>query len=146
MALLSKEEHEGLLRRIAETGGATPEMLEDIQKLRDEYDERMGELRRYGERRDKDRPEGSEEEERKLDREDRRDEREDRRDDRDDVESRGEREVDPTDWRGKYEEIRKKYIDRFFTSPEEVKEDQEEDVKRDGEKVTFEELFKEREG
>lgn len=58
------------------------------------------------------------------------------------------------DWKRKYEENdaewRKKYRERFFsgheTTPETVKEEQEEDVKEDGETVTFEDLFIEREG
>ena len=58
---------------------------------------------------------------------------------------------DGEDWKAKYEELdaewRKRYRDRFFNTPEGAKKDQEEDVKRDGEKTrTFEELFEEREG
>ena len=58
---------------------------------------------------------------------------------------------DGEDWKAKYEELdaewRKRYRDRFFNTPEGAKEDQREDVKRDGEKTrTFEELFEEREG
>ena len=58
---------------------------------------------------------------------------------------------DGEDWKAKYEELdaewRKRYRDRFFNTSEGAKEDQEEDVKRDGEKTrTFEELFEEREG
>lgn len=59
------------------------------------------------------------------------------------------------DWKRKYEENdagwRKKYKERFFnsgpgTNPEEVVEEQEEDVKDDGKTITFDDLFKEREG
>lgn len=124
---MTKDEHEALLRRIAETGGATPEMLDDIQKLRDEYDEREGMLKRYGETYDGENRE------------------------REDSAPEGRRDGDKEevsrediDWRGKYEEIRKKYIDRFFSSPEKAKEEQEEDVTKDGESMTYEELFKER--
>lgn len=58
---------------------------------------------------------------------------------------------DGEDWKAKYEgldtEWRKRYRDRFFNTGEGAKDDQEEDVKRDGEKTrTFEELFEEREG
>lgn len=58
---------------------------------------------------------------------------------------------DGEDWKAKYESLdaewRKRYRDRFFNTGEGAKEDQEEDVKRDGEKTrTFEELFEEREG
>ena len=44
---------------------------------------------------------------------------------------------------------REKYKARFFdgeTTPDEVKNEQEEDVIRDGEETTFEDLFEEREG
>lgn len=58
------------------------------------------------------------------------------------------------DWKRKYEENdkswREKYSSRFFsghvTTPEEVKDEQEENVKDDGEKRSYEELFEEREG
>lgn len=54
------------------------------------------------------------------------------------------------DWKKRYEENdrewREKYRERFFSTPEEAKDDQEENVKEDGEKRTFEELFAEREG
>lgn len=110
----SKEEHEGLLKQIAETGGDTENMLDLIQKLRDDYDERIGMENKIQE---------------------------------DETELGGEK------WKEKYEELRRKYIDRFFATPEEakkdmyeVKEEAKEDVKRDGKKVSFEELFEEREG
>lgn len=126
---MTKEEHDALLRRIAETGGATPEMLDDIQKLRDEYDEREGMLRRYGERYDGENRERKEREESPP---------EEREKDLDGVDR------EDIDWRGKYEEIRKKYVERFFSSPEQAKEEQNEDVTKDGETMTYEELFKER--
>ena len=60
----------------------------------------------------------------------------------------------PTDeYKGKYEELKAKYIERFFTDPakadekkEEAKEETEEDVKKDGEELSYDDLFKEREG
>lgn len=136
---LTKKEHEDLLREIAETGGDTANMLELMQKLRDDFDEREGELRRYGEERDKERPEGAEKEDERIRRESREDDKEDRGERRDplskDVVSRAE-----------YDELKRKYIDRFFSAPEEVKKETEKDVKRDGENQTFEELFKRKEG
>lgn len=59
--------------------------------------------------------------------------------------------ADKTDWKTKYDEMdaswRKKYIDRFSgTTGEEVKEEQEEQIKDDSEPRTFDELFTEREG
>lgn len=58
------------------------------------------------------------------------------------------------DWKRKYEENdkawREKYSSRFFsghdTTKDEVMVDQKEDVKDDGEKRSYEELFEEREG
>lgn len=53
-------------------------------------------------------------------------------------------------WEEKYNNLdaewRKRYRDRFFNTPEGVKEDQEEDVKDDGKVRSFETLFEEREG
>lgn len=60
-----------------------------------------------------------------------------------------EKTADQTDWKTKYEqndaEWRKKYKDRFL-SGEEFKDEQEEDVKKDSKALTFDSLFKEREG
>lgn len=58
------------------------------------------------------------------------------------------------EWQKKYDaldaEWRAKYKARFFdgvgTTPEEVKKEQTDDVKDDGEVVDFDDLFKEREG
>lgn len=136
---LTKEEHENLLREIAETGGDTANMLELMQKLRDDFDEREGMLRREGEREDRNDPDTRAEEDRIVE-ESTRDNREDgglRRDPiRDEVEN----------LRRANEELKRKYIERFFSTPEEAKEDQEEDIKRDGTDQTFDKLFKEREG
>lgn len=59
--------------------------------------------------------------------------------------------ADKTDWKAKYNEMdaswRKKYMDRFSGKiGEEVKEEQEEQIKDDSEPRTFDELFTEREG
>jgi hypothetical protein len=59
--------------------------------------------------------------------------------------------ADKTDWKTKYDEMdaswRKKYMDRFSgKTGEEVKDEQEEQIKDDSETRTFDELFKEREG
>lgn len=59
--------------------------------------------------------------------------------------------ADKTDWKAKYDEMdaswRKKYIDRFSgKTGEEVKDEQEEQIKDDSETRTFDELFTEREG
>lgn len=59
--------------------------------------------------------------------------------------------ADKTDWKKKYDEMdaswRKKYMERFSgRSGDDIKEEQDEDVKEDDETKTFDELFKEREG
>lgn len=59
--------------------------------------------------------------------------------------------ADKTDWKTKYDEMdaswRKKYMDRFSgKTGEEVKEEQEEQIKDDSDPITFDELFTEREG
>lgn len=60
-----------------------------------------------------------------------------------------EKTADQTDWKSKYEQNdadwRKKYKDRFL-SGETIKEEQEEDVETDSKPLTFDSLFKEREG
>lgn len=66
-----------------------------------------------------------------------------------DLERRASREGEEN-WEEKYNNLdaewRKRYRDRFFNTPEGVKEDQEEDVKDDGKVRSFETLFEEREG
>lgn len=59
--------------------------------------------------------------------------------------------ADKTDWKTKYDEMdaswRKKYMDRFSgKTGEEIKDEQEEQIKDDSEPRTFDELFTEREG
>lgn len=60
------------------------------------------------------------------------------------------------DWKGKYDELdaqwRKRYRDRFFqkadngeTTPDDVKDDNEEDLKEESEVKDFDELFTEKE-
>ena len=60
-----------------------------------------------------------------------------------------EKTADQTDWKSKYEQNdadwRKKYKDRFL-SGETIKDEQEEDVEKDSKPLTFDSLFKEREG
>lgn len=60
-----------------------------------------------------------------------------------------EKTADQTDWKTTYEqndaEWRKKYKERFL-SGETIKDEQEEDVKKDSKPLTFDSLFKEREG
>lgn len=59
--------------------------------------------------------------------------------------------ADKTDWKAKYDEVdaswRRKYIERFSgKTGEETKNEQEKQIKDDGEISSFDELFTEREG
>lgn len=59
--------------------------------------------------------------------------------------------ADKTDWKNKYDELddtwRRKYIERFSgKTGEDIKNEQEEQIKDDSEPRTFDELFTEREG
>ena len=51
-------------------------------------------------------------------------------------------------WSEKYDNMRRRYRDRFFSTPEEAKEDQAEDIEKDDSATeeTFEALFETREG
>lgn len=137
--MLDKDSHENLLKEIAATGGDTPAMLELMQKLRDDFDEREGMLRKDGEAKDSESPDGEDKEVDKIREESVEDNKEDGGIRRDPLSA------DMVS-RAMYDDLRKKYIERFFSNPEEVKQDQEEDVKRDGEGQSFDDLFKKREG
>lgn len=136
MAILTKTGMDKILRRIMETGGLTEDMERNIDRLRSDFDEREGILRRYGETYDGE--DMDEYEWRGRDDESREDS------DRDDK--------DYEDWRGRYEEMRQRYLDRFFGGRDEGEEyreimrETEEDVRRDGEPQTFDELLERTEG
>lgn len=137
----TKQEHEDLLQEIARSGGDTPRMLELMQKLRDDFDEREGILRKEGRETDKEPPEGQKKEEAVIRKES----------EEDDKEDGGERRraygVKPDDVED-YEKLKEEYIRRFFSSPRQAARDQEEDIKKDGRsgKTSFDDLFKKREG
>ena len=126
MAILTKTGMDKILRRIMETGGLTEDMERDIDRLRSDFDEREGMLRRYGETYDGE--------------------------DMDEYEWRGRDDESREDWRGRYEEMRQRYLDRFFGGRDEGEEyreimrETEEDVRRDGEPQTFDELLERTEG
>lgn len=123
MALLTKNGITKILKRVMETGGL--ELEEDITRLQTDFEEREGIIKNYG----------TVPEDEEID----------------------EYEYSPTpapenteDFESKYNELKKKYTDRFFGSTagevEEVKEDNEEDIKKDGEEQTFDTLFEKVEG
>lgn len=136
MAILTKTGMNKILRRIMETGSLTPDMEEDIQRLRDDFDEREGILKKYGET---------------YDGEDM-DEYEYTGRDTDEIYTPKEEEKDAIDWRTKYEEMKARYLDRFFGGVdndknfEETMDETREDVERDGEPQTFDELLERVEG
>lgn len=130
MAILTKTGMNKILRRIMETGGMTPDMEEDIQRLRDDFDEREGILKKYG---------------KTYDGEDM-DEYEYTGCDTSEIYTPKEEEKDAKEWRTKYEEMKARYLDRFFGGVEnkdfkETMEETREDVERDGEPQTFDELL-----
>ena len=128
MAILTRIGINKLLRSIMETGGMTEDIENKIQRILTDFDERESFLKKYGnvyEGEDKD--------------------------EYDFVENTTiDSQKGEEDYKTKYEEMQQKYLDRFFggTSEkvEEVKEDTEEDIKRDGTEQTFETLFEKREG
>lgn len=131
MAILTKTGMNKILRRIMETGGLTSDMEEDIQRLRDDFDEREGILKKYGET---------------YDGEDS-DEYEYTGRDTDEFYTPKEEEKDAKEWRAKYEEMKARYLDRFFGGVdndknfEKTMNETREDVERDGEPQTFDELL-----
>lgn len=133
--MLTKQEHDDLLKEISETGGDTPAMLELMQKLRDDFDEREGMLRKDGETADSTPIEGEAKAEDEIREESTEDNKEDGGLRRDPL---------PADMvpRSDYDELRRKYIERFFTTPDEAKAEQEA-IAKDTPK-TYDDLFKRR--
>lgn len=136
MAMLTKTGLNKILRRIYETGGLSESMEQDIERIRADFDEREGELRRYGEVYD-----GEDRDEYDYVR------RDDRGNDTDSIYTPREEEKD---WRKEYETMRDRYLKRFFGGQDdkvdEIMEETKEDVKRDGEDQTFDELLERVEG
>lgn len=133
MAILTSAGMKKILRRIMETGGLTPEMEEDIERLKNDFDEREGILKKYGE---------------VYDGEDK-DEYDYTGRDTETVYTPSEEE---NEWRTKYEDMKQRYLDRFFGGAqdsgefEQIMNETENDVERDGEPQTFDELLKITEG
>lgn len=116
-----------------ESGGMTEDMEKDVERLKDDFDEREGILKRYGETYD-----GEDQDEYEYS-------------GRDDINIYTPREEEK-DWKKEYDDLKARYMDRFFGTSE-VKEDfndtieeTEEDVKRDGEVQSFDELLERTEG
>lgn len=136
MAILTRSGMTKILRSIMESGGMTEDMERSVRRLQDDFDEREGILKKYGET---------------YDGEDR-DEYEFSGRDTDEIYTPREEEKLADDWRAKYEEMKSRYLDRFFGT-DEIEEDFDrtmretrDDVKRDGEPQTFNELLDRVEG
>lgn len=142
------EEYNDLLKEIANSGGDTPKMLELLQKLRDDYDEREGELKRYGEERDRREPEGADAERKIIREESREDDREDGGERRRAYDGDFVSREDFEKLRGDMERMRRAYVDRYFSTPKDAIREQKEDVRKDdrSDTMTFDDLFKDREG
>ena len=122
-----------ILDNIVATGNFTPEMLDSIEKLKDEFDEREGMLKK---------------EDKETDSEDLKSKYEELQKNYDTILK------ERDDYMERANRYRDRYISRFMgeddsdhrTDAEEIKRDTEKDVKRDGKVQSFDELFKEREG
>lgn len=136
MAILTKSGMTKILRKIMESGGMTEDMERSVRRLQDDFDEREGILKKYGET---------------YNGEDR-DEYDFIGRDTDEIYTLREEEKLADDWRAKYEEMKSRYLDRFFGT-DEIEDDFDrtmretrDDVKRDGEPQTFNELLERVEG
>lgn len=116
---LTRDEYVELLKHISETGGDTDDMLEALKRLQDDFDEREGMLRELGESRGKETYTN------------------------DDVFDK-----DGVKWSEKYDDMRRRYRDRFFTTGTAVIEAQEDDIEKDSDstKMSYDDLFEDREG
>ena len=125
MALLTGKGMESILRRIMDKSDIEDEeMIADIERLRSDFSEREGILKNYG-----DVSEGD-----------------------DDYEFAEKPREDGDGWKEKYNRLRKQYTDRFFGNSdvkedfEEIMDETEEDVERDGTVQTIDELLERVEG
>ena len=133
MAILTRAGMEKILRRIMESGGMTEDMERDVERLKDDFDEREGILKRYGETYDgEDRDEYDYSE-------------------RDDINVYTPKEEEK-DWKQEYDNLKERYMNRFFGTSDvkdefdDTMEETKEDVKRDGTIQSFDELLERTEG
>lgn len=133
MAILTRSGMEKILRRIMESGGMTEDMERDVERLKDDFDEREGILKIYGETYDgEDRDEYDYSE-------------------RDDINIYTPKEEEK-DWKQEYDNLKERYMNRFFGTSDvkdefdDTMEETKEDVKRDGTIQSFDELLERTEG
>ena len=116
MAILTRYGFEKLARRIMESGGMTEQMENDVRRLKDDFDEREGLLRKYGETYDgEDREEYEWKESSQL-----------ARVSDPDTSVLDDVSVPAKDWEAEYKSLRQRYLDRFFGK--DVKNDDFEDI------------------
>lgn len=129
----TREEYTNLLKEIAMSGGDTPKMMGLLQKLRDDYDEREGMLKRYNETAGTTPIDGEPKAAEEIRQESEEDNREDGGERRDPV-SREEFERLKAD----YDNMRRTYIDSYFGEGTDVVEQEE----ATPEVTDFDDLFK----
>ena len=129
----TREEYINLLKEIAMSGGDTPKMMGLLQKLRDDYDEREGMLKRYNETADTKPIEGETKAAEEIRKESEEDNRKDGGERRDPV-SREEFERLKAD----YDNMRRTYVDSYFGEGTDVVKQEEHPT----EVTDFDELFK----
>ena len=137
MSILTSAGMDKILRRIMESGDINEEMTNDIQRLRDDFNERTSYLERLG----------------TVYSGDDVDEYEFTINENSNVYTPAERTDIDNSWEMRYNELKKQYLDRFFGGVEqegvdiqEIMDDTVTDVQRDGEPQTFDELLDRTEG
>lgn len=118
MALLTRKGFESLMARIMETGGLSEDMEKVLERLKDDFDEREGILLKYGESYDGE---------------------------SDEYEFSGKVSEDSSEWENKYNDLKKRYIDRFFSKEkEDIVDDIEDNMVEEDEdnELTIDELLK----
>lgn len=120
MSLMTRRSFMDLLSRIMQTGGMTEDMENDLAKIRDDFDEREGILKRYGET---------------YDGEDR-DEYEWKERDGSSIYQAG---PDEKDWKKEYDNLQDRYLKRFFGVLPETEKTREEEYQVDDTVVESEE-------
>lgn len=125
--MLTKTGMNNILKRIMTSGELSEEMEKDVQAIQAHFDEAEGFLKNHGS---------------VYDAED--------KDEYEYVENPPS--TEPNEYETKYNTMKQKYIDRFFgavpedETKEDIMKETEEDVKRDGEEQTIDELFQKVEG
>lgn len=114
---------ERILTRILELSEISPEIVNEVERIKGELNERDKILSNYGKIES-----GNEEEEEEYSYKWLENEKEERE--------------ESDNFKEMYEKLKKDYIARFFTSPSEIKEETKQDVVRDGDEQTIDELYK----